>query len=71
MTNLKFILERSGYRQQWVAIQAGIDPATLSRYVSGQRRITPKDRKNLAKILKVSQKDLEGEVDYDPSSQKN
>jgi transcriptional regulator with XRE-family HTH domain len=60
MTNLKKIIDASGLKQKWIAKRIGIDAATLSRYVSGER-VAPVDViKTVAKLLRVSQKELVG-----------
>ncbi|MCP4492358.1 MAG: helix-turn-helix domain-containing protein [Gammaproteobacteria bacterium] len=60
MTKLKKIIEASGYRQNWVARRIGIDASLLSRYVSGERVAPAAIVRRLAKLLRVSQKSLNG-----------
>ena len=63
MLKIKLAITNSGYRQNWVAEQIGIDPSLLSRYVSGERS-TPEDViKKVAKLLKTTPWSIKGNVE--------
>jgi plasmid maintenance system antidote protein VapI len=47
------LIDEQGRRKGWVARQAGIHPAHLSKVLSGERRITPALARRLAGIFGV------------------
>jgi transcriptional regulator with XRE-family HTH domain len=51
-TPLKQFLQAEGRRQNWLAEQSGIDPATLSRIVTGRLIPTARERTEIARALK-------------------
>ena len=60
MTNAKKIVLASGLKQGWLAARLEIDQPMLSRYINGERKMPKHVARDLAKMLKVSQKSLIG-----------
>ena len=53
------IYEKFGPGRQYVAAQrAGLSESTLSRIVVGRREATPMERRALAKVLRMPQREL-------------
>jgi lambda repressor-like predicted transcriptional regulator len=57
-TPLKQFLRSEGRRQNWLAEQASIDPATLSRIVTGRLIPTERERAAIASALGCDVADL-------------
>jgi DNA-binding Xre family transcriptional regulator len=57
-TPLKRFLRSEGRRQNWLAEQSGIDPATVSRIVTGRLVATERERVAIADALKCAVEDL-------------
>lgn len=55
---LKIIIHNSGYRQGYIAEQAGIPENRLAQAVTGRCKLSPDERQALAKILKKSVTEL-------------
>jgi transcriptional regulator with XRE-family HTH domain len=55
ITNLKIVIDRSGYKQKHLANAIGVDYTLFSKYVAGDRPLPNDAAKKLAKILKVKE----------------
>ncbi len=52
------VIKEKGYLKKHVAKEMGIDPNTLSRYITGRRRLYLDTAVNLAEILNCTVDDL-------------
>lgn len=59
---LKIAIMKSGYTQARIALAIGRDPAWLSKVIGGYLNPSQADQAKIAKLLKVSQDDLFGQV---------
>lgn len=58
LNRIKVVLEEQGKTQSWLAAQMNVEFRTINRYVSNQRQPSLEKLFEIAKILKVSTKEL-------------
>jgi transcriptional regulator with XRE-family HTH domain len=58
ITKLKLAISDSGLKQTFIARKIGIDPAVLSKYVTGTRETPVEVIKKISRVLKVPQWNL-------------
>ena len=62
MTKLKVLIDRSGYKQRWLASAIGMDETLFSKIVQGVRPLSVDARNRIAKLLKVKRDEIEGSI---------
>lgn len=58
ITKLKIAIDKSGYKQTYIAAQTGILYETISKYARGTKRPNTKHLKAIAKVIGVRPGDL-------------
>lgn len=56
---LKGLIFGMGKSQRQVAIEAKVPETRLSHFINGRQDLTPKERKSLAKVLKINEAELD------------
>lgn len=59
ITKLHGLINETGIRQNHVAKKTGIDSVTISRYKTGERKMTAVHKAAIAKFFKVDEGDVE------------
>lgn len=57
-TKLKTLLDDRGIKASWLADQVGISKSLMSLIINGKRNMTKRNRKAIARVLRVSQKSI-------------
>jgi len=52
-TKIKVVLDEQGRRQDWLADQVGVAPATVNRWINGSRTVDVANARKIAAILGV------------------
>jgi plasmid maintenance system antidote protein VapI len=56
---LKGLICSMGKNQRSVSVAAKIPESRLSHFINGRLELTPKERKSLAKVLKINEAELD------------
>jgi len=59
---LKGLIFEMGKNQRQVSVAAKIPEARLSHFLNGRVDLTPKERKTLARVLKINEAELDGQT---------
>jgi transcriptional regulator with XRE-family HTH domain len=52
-TKIREVLRQQGRRQDWLAEQLGVTPATVNRWIHGSRSVDPASARRVSEILDV------------------
>lgn len=52
-TKIKVVLDEQGRRQDWLADQVGVAPATVNRWIKGSRTVDVRNAQKIAAVLGV------------------
>ena len=58
ISKLRLMIDKSGYKQKHFAALIGVDDSIMSKMISGDRPLTSKAIKILAKALKVKESEI-------------